>query len=117
MTNEGFRVVSGGTDNHLVAVDVKSSVGITGKIAEETLDTIGITCNKNTIPFDQEKPFVTSGIRLGTPAATTRGFDEKAFEEVGKIISLVLKNPEDEKTLEEGKSRVKALTSNHPLYN
>ncbi|BBK27653.1 serine hydroxymethyltransferase [Staphylococcus arlettae] len=117
LTNEGFRVVSGGTDNHLVAVDVKSSVGITGKIAEETLDTIGITCNKNTIPFDQEKPFVTSGIRLGTPAATTRGFDEKAFEEVGKIISLVLKNPEDEKTLEEGKSRVKALTSNHPLYN
>lgn len=117
LTNEGFRVVSGGTDNHLVAVDVKSSVGITGKIAEETLDTIGITCNKNTIPFDQEKPFVTSGIRLGTPAATTRGFDEKAFEEVGKIISLVLKNPEDEKTLEEGKSRVKALTTNHPLYN
>lgn len=117
LTNEGFRVVSGGTDNHLVAVDVKSSVGITGKIAEETLDAIGITCNKNTIPFDQEKPFVTSGIRLGTPAATTRGFDEKAFEEVGKIISLVLKNPEDEKTLEEGKSRVKALTSNHPLYN
>ncbi|KAB2477199.1 serine hydroxymethyltransferase [Staphylococcus arlettae] len=117
LTNEGFRVVSGGTDNHLVAVDVKSSVGITGKIAEETLDAIGITCNKNTIPFDQEKPFVTSGIRLGTPAATTRGFDKKAFEEVGKIISLVLKNPEDEKTLEEGKSRVKALTSNHPLYN
>ncbi|MCD8834634.1 serine hydroxymethyltransferase [Staphylococcus arlettae] len=117
LTNEGFRVVSGGTDNHLVAVDVKSSVGITGKIAEETLDAIGITCNKNTIPFDQEKPFVTSGIRLGTPAATTRGFDKKAFEEVGKIISLVLKNPEDEKTLEEGKSRVKALTTNHPLYN
>lgn len=117
LTNEGFRVVSGGTDNHLVAVDVKSSVGITGKVAEETLDAIGITCNKNTIPFDQEKPFVTSGIRLGTPAATTRGFDEQAFEEVGKIISLVLKNPEDEKTLEEGKSRVKALTSNHPLYN
>lgn len=117
LTNEGFRVVSGGTDNHLLAVDVKSSVGITGKVAEETLDAIGITCNKNTIPFDQEKPFVTSGIRLGTPAATTRGFDEQAFEEVGKIISLVLKNPEDEKTLEEGKSRVKALTSNHPLYN
>ena len=117
LTNEGFRVVSGGTDNHLVAVDVKSSVGITGKIAEETLDTIGITCNKNTIPFDQEKPFVTSGIRRGTPAATTRKKKKKAFEEVGKIISLVLKNPEDEKTLEEGKSRVKALTSNHPLYN
>ena len=117
LNNEGFRVVSGGTDNHLVAVDVKSSVGITGKVAEETLDAIGITCNKNTIPFDQEKPFVTSGIRLGTPAATTRGFDEKAFEEVGKIMSLVLNNPEDDKTLSEGKERVKQLTTKYPLYN
>ncbi|SCU34452.1 serine hydroxymethyltransferase [Staphylococcus xylosus] len=117
LTDEGFRVVSGGTDNHLVSVDVKGSVGITGKVAEETLDAIGITCNKNTIPFDQEKPFVTSGVRLGTPAATTRGFDEAAFEEVAKIISLVLKDPENEKTLEEGKERVKALTTKHPLYN
>lgn len=117
LTDEGFRVVSGGTDNHLVSVDVKGSVGITGKVAEETLDAIGITCNKNTIPFDQEKPFVTSGVRLGTPAATTRGFDEAAFEEVAKIISLVLKDPENEKVLEEGKERVKALTTKHPLYN
>lgn len=117
LTDEGFRVVSGGTDNHLVSVDVKGSVGITGKVAEETLDAIGITCNKNTIPFDQEKPFVTSGVRLGTPAATTRGFDETAFEEVAKIISLVLKDPENEKALEEGKERVKALTTKHPLYN
>ena len=117
LNKEGFRVVSGGTDNHLVAVDVKSSAGITGKVAEETLDAIGITCNKNTIPFDQEKPFVTSGIRLGTPAATTRGFDEQAFEEVGKIMSLVLKNPEDEKALSEGKERVKQLTTKYPLYN
>ncbi|MEB7385683.1 serine hydroxymethyltransferase [Staphylococcus xylosus] len=117
LTDEGFRVVSGGTDNHLVSVDVKGSVGITGKVAEETLDAIGITCNKNTIPFDQEKPFVTSGVRLGTPAATTRGFDEAAFEEVAKIISLVLKDPENEKALKEGKERVKALTTKHPLYN
>lgn len=117
LTDEGFRVVSGGTDNHLVSLDVKGSVGITGKVAEETLDAIGITCNKNTIPFDQEKPFVTSGVRLGTPAATTRGFDEAAFEEVAKIISLVLKDPENEKALEEGKERVKALTTKHPLYN
>lgn len=117
LINEGFKVVSGGTDNHLVSLNVKDSVGITGKVAEETLDAIGITCNKNTIPFDQEKPFVTSGVRLGTPAATTRGFDEAAFEEVAKIISLVLKNPEDEKALEEGKERVKALTTKHPLYN
>jgi len=87
LSQEGFRVVSGGTDNHLVCVDVKGSVNITGKVAEETLDAIGITCNKNTIPFDQEKPFVTSGLRLGTPAATTRGFDEQAFEEVAKIIT------------------------------
>ncbi|MDT3959238.1 serine hydroxymethyltransferase [Staphylococcus kloosii] len=117
LNKEGFRVVSGGTDNHLVAVDVKSSAGITGKVAEETLDAIGITCNKNTIPFDQEKPFVTSGIRLGTPAATTRGFDDEAFEEVGKIMSLVLKKPEDEKALAEGKERVKQLTTRYPLYN
>ncbi|ANQ64793.1 serine hydroxymethyltransferase [Staphylococcus equorum] len=117
LTKEGYRVVSGGTDNHLVSVDVKSSVGITGKVAEETLDAVGITCNKNTIPFDQEKPFVTSGVRLGTPAATTRGFDEAAFEEVAKVISLVLRNPEDEKALDEGKERVKALTTKHPLYN
>ncbi|MGY3480420.1 MULTISPECIES: serine hydroxymethyltransferase [Staphylococcus] len=117
LNKEGFRVVSGGTDNHLVCVDVKGSVNITGKVAEEALDSIGITCNKNTIPFDQEKPFVTSGLRLGTPAATTRGFDEAAFEEVAKIISLVLKDPENEATLKEGQERVKALTTKHPLYN
>ncbi len=116
LNKEGFRVVSGGTDNHLVCVDVKGSVNITGKVAEEALDSIGITCNKNTIPFDQEKPFVTSGLRLGTPAATTRGFDEAAFEEVAKIISLVLKDPENETTLKEGQERVKALTTKHPLY-
>ncbi|UXR68124.1 serine hydroxymethyltransferase [Staphylococcus pasteuri] len=116
LSKEGFRIVSGGTDNHLVAVDVKGSVNITGKVAEETLDSVGITCNKNTIPFDQEKPFVTSGIRLGTPAATTRGFDEKAFEEVAKIIGLALKNHEDEVKLKEAKTRVLALTEKYPLY-
>lgn len=116
LKDNGFRIVSGGTDNHLVSVDVKGSVGITGKVAEEALDEIGITCNKNTIPFDQEKPFVTSGIRLGTPAATTRGFDENAFEEVGRIISDVLKNHEDQKVLADAKSRVQALTEKFPLY-
>ncbi|HHV8921550.1 TPA: serine hydroxymethyltransferase [Staphylococcus aureus] len=116
LINEGFRIVSGGTDNHLVAVDVKGSIGLTGKEAEETLDSVGITCNKNTIPFDQEKPFVTSGIRLGTPAATTRGFDEKAFEEVAKIISLALKNSKDEQTLQQAKERVAKLTAEYPLY-
>ncbi|UXR69144.1 serine hydroxymethyltransferase [Staphylococcus sp. IVB6246] len=117
LKDNGFRIVSGGTDNHLVAVDVKGSVGITGKVAEKVLDEVGITCNKNTIPFDQEKPFVTSGIRLGTPAATTRGFDEKAFEEVAHIMSDVLKNHEDTKVLEEAKQRVKTLTEKFPLYN
>ncbi|HCY8653445.1 TPA: serine hydroxymethyltransferase [Staphylococcus aureus] len=116
LINEGFRIVSGGTDNHLVAVDVKGSIGLTGKEAEETLDSVGITCNKNTIPFDQEKPFVTSGIRLGTPAATTRGFDEKAFEEVAKIISLALKNSKDEEKLQQAKERVAKLTVEYPLY-
>lgn len=116
LINEGFRIVSGGTDNHLVAVDVKGSIGLTGKEAEETLDSVGITCNKNTIPFDQEKPFVTSGIRLGTPAATTRGFDEKAFEEVAKIISLALKNSKDEEKLKQAKERVAKLTAEYPLY-
>ncbi|HDF7685726.1 TPA: serine hydroxymethyltransferase [Staphylococcus aureus] len=116
LINEGFRIVSGDTDNHLVAVDVKGSIGLTGKEAEETLDSVGITCNKNTIPFDQEKPFVTSGIRLGTPAATTRGFDEKAFEEVAKIISLALKNSKDEEKLQQAKERVAKLTAEYPLY-
>lgn len=116
LINEGFRIVSGGTDNHLVAVDVKGSIGLTGKEAEETLDSVGITCNKNTIPFDQEKHFVTSGIRLGTPAATTRGFDEKAFEEVAKIISLALKNSKDEEKLQQAKERVAKLTAEYPLY-
>ncbi|HGZ9318075.1 TPA: serine hydroxymethyltransferase [Staphylococcus aureus] len=116
LINEGFRIVSGGTDNHLVAVDVKGSIGLTGKEAEETLDSVGITCNKNTIPFDQEKPFVTSGIRLGTPAATTRGFGEKAFEEVAKIISLALKNSKDEEKLQQAKERVAKLTAEYPLY-
>lgn len=117
LEDEGLRIVSGGTDNHLICVDVKGSLGITGKLAENALDEVGITCNKNTIPFDQEKPFVTSGIRLGTPAVTSRGFDEEAVEEVGRIIALVLKNPEDEQTLKEAHERVLTLTSKFPLYN
>lgn len=117
LEEEGLRIVSGGTDNHLICVDVKGSLGITGKIAENALDEVGITCNKNTIPFDQEKPFVTSGIRLGTPAVTSRGFDESAMEEVGRIMATVLKNPEDETTLKEAHERVLSLTSKFPLYN
>ena len=90
LQDNGFRIVSGGTDNHLMLVDVKS-IGLTGKEAEKLLDTINITVNKNTIPYDTEKPFVTSGIRLGTPAMTTRGFTEKDFVKVGEIISRCLK--------------------------
>ena len=116
LQEEGFRIVSGGTDNHLLSVDVKNSVNVTGKEAEETLDSIEITCNKNTIPFDQEKAFVTSGIRLGTPAATTRGFDEEAFKEVGRIISLALKNPNNDTKLKEARERVSRLTAKYPLY-
>ena len=80
---EGFKIVSNGTDNHIVLVDVKSSLNITGKEAEKLLDYIGITCNKNMVPFDSTTPFITSGIRLGTSAMTTRGFKEKEFLEVG----------------------------------
>ncbi|PTE82868.1 serine hydroxymethyltransferase, partial [Staphylococcus epidermidis] len=84
---------------------------------EEALDRVGITCNKNTIPFDQEKPFVTSGIRLGTPAATTRGFDEDAFEEVATIISDVLKHHQARDDIEKAEKRVQTLTQKFPLYN
>lgn len=116
LKEEGFKIVSGGTDNHLINVNVKNSINVTGKEAEATLDSIGITCNKNTVPFDQEKAFVTSGIRLGTPAVTSRGFDEEAIKEVGHIISLALKHSNDTEKLKEAKERVRVLTSQHPLY-
>lgn len=112
---EGVEIVSGGTDNHLVLLNVKS-LGLTGKVAEHALDAVGITTNKNTIPYDTESPFVTSGIRVGTAAATSRGFDEEAMREVGAIIALVLKNPEDAAAQQQAKDRVKALTTKFPLY-
>lgn len=93
LSEEGFRLVTGGTDNHLLLVDIKSSIGMTGKEAEKILDEINITCNKNTIPFDTEKPFITSGIRLGTAAMTTKGFKEDEFKQVGKWICNALKEP------------------------
>lgn len=95
----GVKIISGGTDNHLFTIDVKSSYGINGKIASETLQKINITVNKNTIPNDSESPFVTSGIRLGTPAMTTRGFKEKEFIELTRIINEALKNYNNEKIL------------------
>jgi len=115
LTGEGLRLVSGGTDNHLLLVDLRS-LGITGKTAEKVLDEVGITVNKNTIPFDPESPFVTSGIRLGTPAVTTRGFTGEDMEEVGKIIASVLKDHENEAVRREAKNRVRNLTEKHPLY-
>ena len=115
LKSEGFRIVSGGTDNHLMLVDVKS-IGLTGKEAEKILDAINITCNKNTIPNETESPMVTSGIRLGTPAMTTRGFNESDFKEVALIISEALKNRNDKNKKKELKNRVKNLTNSHPLY-
>ncbi|MFC5557551.1 serine hydroxymethyltransferase [Ureibacillus thermophilus] len=115
LISEGLQIVSGGTDNHLLLVNVKS-VGLTGKAAEKLLDEVKITVNKNSIPFDEEKPFVTSGIRIGTPAITTRGFKEEDAKEVGLIIAKVLKNPEDQAVKEEALARVKALTDKYPIY-
>ena len=112
---EGFRLVSGGTDNHLILVDVRNK-NLTGKEAEKLLDNIGITCNKNTIPIDPASPFVTSGIRLGTPAATTRGFQEEDFKEVAAIMGLVLNNPTDFAKHAEAAKRVAALCAKYPLY-
>ncbi|UUV25049.1 MULTISPECIES: serine hydroxymethyltransferase [Lysinibacillus] len=112
---EGVEIVSGGTDNHLLLLNVKS-LGLTGKVAEHALDEVGITTNKNTIPYDTESPFVTSGIRIGTPAVTSRGFKEEDMKEVGAIIAAVLKNPENETVKADAKDRVKALTDKHPLY-
>ena len=115
LQQEGFTIVSGGTDTHVLLVDLRS-VGLTGKVAEHVLDEVGITCNKNTIPFDPESPFVTSGIRLGTPALTTRGLHAEDMKEIASIISLVLKQPEDTAVLAEAKQRVAALCEKYPMY-
>ena len=112
---EGFRLVSGGTDNHLLLVDVRGQK-MTGKTAEHLLDEVGVTCNKNTIPFDPESPFVTSGIRLGTAAVTTRGFKEADMKEVAAIIGLVLNNTEDAEKQAEAAQRVAALCAKYPMY-
>jgi glycine hydroxymethyltransferase len=112
---EGLTLVSGGTDNHLLLVDVRS-LQLTGKVAEHVLDEIGITVNKNTIPFETESPFVTSGIRIGTAAVTSRGFGQEEMDEIGSIIAFALKNHEDQEKLAEAKQRVENLTSKFPLY-
>jgi glycine hydroxymethyltransferase len=115
LKKEGFALVSEGTDNHLVLIDV-SSMNLTGKVAEKALDDVGITTNKNTIPYDEQSPFVTSGIRIGTAAVTTRGFGLEEMDEIASIIGLTLKNIEDEEKLAEAKTRVEALTSKFEMY-
>ena len=116
MHEEGFHVVSGGTDNHLMLVDVKSSLGITGKEAEEVLDKIHITVNKNTIPNETESPFKTSGIRLGTPAMTTRGLKEDDFKEIAHIIAEALKNKDNEQVLKKLDEQILTITEKYPVY-
>ena len=115
LQEEGFRIVSGGTDNHLMLVDLTNK-GITGKTAQTVLDEVNITANRNTIPFEPLSPFVTSGLRLGTPALTTRGFKEADLQEVGKIIALVLSDTENEEKKAEARKRVAALCKKYPLY-
>lgn len=115
LTGAGFTLVSGGTDNHLLLVDVRPQ-NITGKVAEQLLDEVGVTVNKNTIPFDPASPFITSGIRIGTPAVTSRGMDEAAMREIGEIIALALTSPDSAEAKENAKKKVAALCEKFPLY-
>ncbi len=114
LMKRGIRVISGGTDNHLLSVDVKQSVGLTGKDAEAILDSVHITCNKNTIPNETEKPFITSGLRLGTPAVTTRGFKEAEMDILAGLIDKVLRHYQDTTVLEEVRKEVIALLKKFP---
>ncbi len=115
LMSKGLTIVSGGTDTHVMLVDVRNT-GLTGKEAEHLLDEIGITANKNTIPFDPASPFVTSGVRLGTPALTTRGLKEDDMKEIADIIAVVLQNPEDTAKHQDAAKRVVALCEKYPLY-
>jgi glycine hydroxymethyltransferase len=112
---EGLNLVSGGTDNHLMLIDLRN-LNISGKDAEHLLDEVGVTVNKNAIPFDPTSPFITSGIRVGTPAATSRGMDSEAMKTIAKIISLTLKNPTDSAVHDKVRGMVKELTAQFPLY-
>ena len=114
LTSRGFKLVSGGTDNHLLLLDLTGMKVDTGKEAEHLLDEVGVTCNKNAVPFDQKSPFITSGIRLGTAAVTTRGFTTEDMREVAEIIEITLKDYETK--ADEARARVKALCEKYPLY-
>ena len=115
LTSRGFKLVSGGTDNHLLLLDLSGMKVDTGKEAEHLLDEVGVTCNKNAVPFDQKSPFITSGIRLGTAAVTTRGFNTDDMREVAEIIEITLKDYETK--ADEARARVKALCEKYPLYS
>ena len=115
LVDGGLRIVSGGTDNHLMLVDLRAK-NVTGKLAEEKLEAAGITCNKNAIPNDPEKPFITSGVRLGTPAVTTRGLKEEEMKIIGRLILKVLENVNDDKAIAEVKIEVVELMKKFPLY-
>ncbi|PYQ61145.1 MAG: serine hydroxymethyltransferase, partial [Acidobacteria bacterium] len=116
LAGHGFRIVSGGTDNHVFLMDVRPA-GLTGKVAEKALDAAHITVNKNTIPYDPNPPMVASGIRIGTPALTTRGMKEPEMELVGDFIAEVLRAPEDEKVRESVSGRIRELCERFPLYD
>ncbi|MCP4482345.1 MAG: serine hydroxymethyltransferase [bacterium] len=116
LKNKGYRIVSGGTDNHLLLVDVMASKNITGKNAEKSLDQAGITTNKNTIPYDTQKPFIASGIRLGTPVVTTRGMREPEMKLIAEYINEALINQDNKNKLSEIKNKVKHLCNKFPLY-
>lgn len=116
LVENGLRLVSGGTDNHLMLVDVRPK-GLTGKEAQAILDLVNITVNKNTIPFDPEKPMVTSGIRIGTPAITSRGLKVPDMKELGAAIAIALDNPGSEARLDEARAIVRKLCDKYPLYN
>jgi glycine hydroxymethyltransferase len=117
LQEQGLRIVSGGTDNHLMLVDVwMDGKGITGKVAEKALEAANITVNKNTIPFDQNKPFVASGLRIGTPAVTTRGMKEPETHEIGRLIAEVVHEPESEEVRSNVKRGVAELAARFPLY-
>ena len=115
LTERGLRIVSGGTESHVMLVDLRPK-GLTGKLAEQVLGQAHITCNKNAIPNDPEKPFVTSGIRLGSPAMTTRGFGPPEAQQVGNLIADVLDNPHDEANIAAVRARVAQLTARFPVY-
>jgi glycine hydroxymethyltransferase len=116
LQKRGISIVSNGTDNHIVLLDLRS-IGMTGKVADQLVSDIKITANKNTVPFDPESPFVTSGLRLGSAALTTRGFDEEAFEDVGNVIADRLLNPNDEKIKDKSIQKVSELCNKFPLYS